>query len=233
VTRYFFEDATHALPTSVVVDPQNGTGTQTTTTAYDYSTGLVTLVTDPNGAESTIDYTNQLLGTKDPFGRPGVTIGPLVLVNKHYRVTTKYFDSARQVVVASDLNNENDQLLKTRTTTDQLGRTVLTERTEDGTNYTVYSNTVYQQMGRITLSSDPRRSAIVGNEAWTRLTKDAAGRVTEVATFSGASQPPWSGTNSNWTQCDHVLSSGIHHGSGSSRKTAPQYDGRTWSFGSR
>src|ERR1043166_6306219 len=78
VTQYYFDDATHALPTRVVVDPQNGTGAQTTTTTYDYATGLVTSITDANNATSTIDYTNQLLGAIDPFGRPGVTIDPLV-----------------------------------------------------------------------------------------------------------------------------------------------------------
>ncbi|HIK12993.1 MAG TPA: hypothetical protein IGS52_22495, partial [Oscillatoriaceae cyanobacterium M33_DOE_052] len=40
-TLFFYEDSTHALPTRVVVDPQNGTGQQSTTTTYDYWTGLV------------------------------------------------------------------------------------------------------------------------------------------------------------------------------------------------
>jgi hypothetical protein len=70
VTQFFYDDATHALPNRVSVDPQNGTGTQTSTTAYDISTGVVTSQTDANGQVSTIDYTNQLLGTVDPFSRP-------------------------------------------------------------------------------------------------------------------------------------------------------------------
>src|ERR1051325_2711394 len=121
VIQYFYDDATHALPNRVVVDPQNGTGTQTTTTVYDYATGLVTSVTDANNATSTIDYTNQLLGTIDPLGRPGVAIGPLVStggVNQHRRVTNTYEDHLLRVVVAADLNTENDKLLKTRTTTE-------------------------------------------------------------------------------------------------------------------
>ncbi len=140
VTQFFYDDSTHALPTRVVVDPQNGTGTQTTTTVYDYSTGLVTSQTDANGQVSTIDYTNQLLGAIDPFGRPGVTKSPQININgtnHQRRVTTTYLDSARQMIVATDLNAENDKLLKTRTTTDMLGRPVLTEQTEDGTNYTI------------------------------------------------------------------------------------------------
>jgi hypothetical protein len=71
--------------------------TQTTTTAYDYHTGLVTSQTDVNGQVSTIDYTNQLLGTVDPFGRPGVTkswVGPLIqwLVSDHLGTPRMVFD---------------------------------------------------------------------------------------------------------------------------------------------
>ena len=99
-TQFFYDDATHALPNRVVVDPQNGTGTQTTTTAYDYYTGLVTSTTDANNQPTTIDYTNQLLGTVDPFGRPGLVMGPFVNVNgvfNHHRTTTSYADSLRKL----------------------------------------------------------------------------------------------------------------------------------------
>ena len=202
VTQYAFGDATHALPTSVTVDPQNGTGTQTTTTAYDYYTGLVTSQTDANGQVSTINYTNQLLGTIDPFARPGVVIAPPVNINgtnHQRRVTTTYLDSARQVIVASDLNAENDKLLKTRTTTDQLGRPVLSEQTEDGANYTISAVNKYLDMGRVTLTSSPRRSTAETTDSWTRVTKDNAGRVIEVATFGGVTQPVWSGTSGVFT----------------------------------
>ena len=198
VTQYFFDDTTHALPTRVVVDPQNATGTQTTTTVYDYATGLVTSVTDPNNALSTIGYTNQLLNTIDPFGRPGVTIGPLVNaggVNQHHRVTNTYEDHLRRVVVASDLNAENDKLLKTRTTADMLGRPVLTEQTEDGTNYTLYTLQAYAQGGRISFASSVMRTGVASTtDSWTRVTNDSLGRPIEVATFGGATQPPNTGT---------------------------------------
>lgn len=202
VTTFYYDDATHAVPNRVVVDPQNGTGTQTTTTAFDYYTGLVTSQNDANGQISTIDYTNQLLGSVDPFGRPGVTIGPLVNAggtNQHHRVTTTYLDSARQVIVAADLNTENDKLLKTRTTADMLGRPILSEQTEDGTNYTITAQKAYDMVHNVTYSSNPRRSASSATDGWTRATNDTAGRMVEVATFSGAAQPPFSGTNGNWT----------------------------------
>ena len=202
VTQFFYEDATHALPTRVVVDPLNGTGPQTTTTTYDYATGLMKSLTDPNGNVSEVDYTNQLLNTVDPFGRPGAATGPAVTSNgaTHRRkVKTIYEDNARRVRVESNLRVQGDGLLKSRATTDQLGRTVLVEHSEDGSSYSISARTVYEQMGRITLTSNPRRTAAAATDGWTRTTKDTLGRVVEVATFSGATQPPSSGTNGNWT----------------------------------
>ncbi len=196
VTQFYYDDATHALPTRVVVDPENGTGSQTTSTAYDYSTGLVTSQTDANGAITTIDYTNQVLGTVDPFGRPGIVYGPLVNangVNQRQRTTTTYKDSLRQVIQASDLTTENDKLLKKRTTNDVLGRVILTEQTEDGINYTISSQQVYEQMGKISYSSNLARTASASSDGWTRTTKDTANRVIEVATFSGAAKPAATG----------------------------------------
>ena len=196
VTQFYYDDATHALPNRAVVDPENGTGTQTITTAVDYYTSLVTSQTDANGIVTSIDYTNQLLGTVDPFGRPGIVFGPLVNangVNQKQRITNTYKDSLRQVIQASDLHAENDKLLKKRTTSDMLGRGILSELTEDGTNYTISSLQVYQQMGKITFESNPVRSAAASTDGWTRTTRDIGGRVIEVATFSGAAQPAATG----------------------------------------
>lgn len=203
VTQFFYDDSTHALPNRMIVDPQNGTGTQTNTTSYDYYTGLVTSAIDANGNTTTIDYTNQLLGVVDPFGRPGVSYGPQVNtggVNQRHRITNTYLDAARQVIVESDLNSENDRLLKTRKSTDMLGRTVLTEQTEDGVNYTVYTRKAYEQMGRITYVSNAMRYNVASNtDGWTRVTNDSVGRATEVATFGGVNQPAATGTGGIYT----------------------------------
>jgi RHS repeat-associated protein len=208
-TLFYYDDATQVSPTRIVVDPDNGMGQQTTTFVYDSSTGLVKSQTDPNGKTTTIDYGNHLLGGMiDPFARPGTTIGPavtsvangVIYTNQQQRVKTHYFDQARRVVVETDLNQGDDKKLKSRTTVDELGRAILTERNEDGTdNYTISAQTVYIQMGLITLTSNPKRSAAAPTDGWTRTTRDTLGRVTQVAAFSTASQPPTTGTNSNWT----------------------------------
>ena len=202
VTQFFYDDATHALPNRIVVDPQNGTGTQTTTTVFDYNTGLVTSQTDVNGQQSTVEYINHLLGAIDPFGRPGVTKSPVINISgfdHQRRIKTTYLDSVRQVIVETDLNAENDKLLKTRTTADMLGRPVLTESTEDGTNYTISATNAYLSMGKVTLTSSARRNTAATTDSWTRVTKDIAGRVMEVATFGGATQPAWTGTAGTFT----------------------------------
>src|SRR6185436_17265348 len=167
------------------------------TTAYDFSTNLVTSQKDANNQESTIDYMNQLLGAVDPFGRPGIAKGPIINVNginQQRRVTTTYLDSAQQVIVAADLNAENDKLLKTRTTADMLGRPVLAEQTEDGASYTISVRNAYLDMGRVTLTSSAMRSTASSTDSWTRVTNDKGGRAIEVTTFDGATQPEWTGT---------------------------------------
>lgn len=214
LTSFTYDSCTHANVVSVTVNPDNGTGSQTSYTAYDCYTGLPTSSTDVNGKTSTVDYTNQLLGAVDPFGRPGITKAPALTVNgssQQRRVTTFYEDASHRVTVATDLYAENDQLLKTRTTADELGRPVLSEQTEDGTNYTTFSKKAYDTANRISYASSPMRCTVAmghndcsadplsqvvsaSTNSWTRVTNDVLGRPLSVATFGGASQPPSTGT---------------------------------------
>lgn len=163
---------------------------------------MVKKQTDPNGNLTEISYINQLTGQPDPFGRPGITYSPAVTINNvsHRRkVVSTYEDHLRRVTVAADLKAEGDGLLKSRTTQDELGRTVLVEGSENGSSFSISSQTVYEPGGRVIYQSNPRRTADASTDGWTRATKDVAGRVIEVATFSGVAQPPLSGTNSDWT----------------------------------
>ncbi len=208
ITTFVWDVATKANITQVTVDPRNGTGTQTSSVVYDFSTGLPTSQTDINGKLTTIDYTNQLLNAPDPFLRTGKVSSPAVnsvvggvtYTNQRHQARSLYYDQALQLVVESDLNTEADRKLKARTTSDQLGRVTLAESNEDGTaNWTISSQTVYVQAGKITKTSNPKRNTAANTDGWTRTTRDNLGRVTEVATFATATQPPDSGTNSNWT----------------------------------
>jgi RHS repeat-associated protein len=187
-----YDSATNAQPVSVTVDPNSQVGGDelTTQTSYDYSTGLVLTVTDPNGKQTSTSYNNQLLGSVDPFGRPGTVIDPL-----GRQTQTRYHDNERRVEVWSDLNSQGDTKLRSQTSVDKLGRTIKTESSEDGSTYSISSDVVYHFAGRITFTSNPHRSSPASTDGWTRTTKNNAGRVTEVATFPGASLPAVTGTS--------------------------------------
>jgi len=203
VATIVFGDTTHANPTSMTVNPNNGTGAQTSSTTYDFDTGLPISSTDVNGQTFSIDYSNHLLEAIDPYGRPGTTFSPYVTINdieKRQTVKTYYEDAARRTRVEADLFNENDQLLKTRTSRDQVGRVVLTEKNENGAStYTISSRTIYKTTDRVVLVSNSARAIASTSDGWTRTTTDLLGRSAEVATFSGVAEPPTTGTNSNWT----------------------------------
>ena len=205
VTTYTYDSDTHAQPTKIEVDPLNGTSVQTAHTTYDFWTGLVTSTTDANGQTTTLDYTNHLLQAPDPFGRPGTVTSPAVEVDgvsRRRSVSTTYEDSLRRVTVESDLRAEGDRLLKSRTTSDELGRTVLTEQSEDGVSYTISAQSVYEQGGRVTYTSNPRREgAEVATDGWTRVTRDALGRVWKVATFAGMDRPEFDDACNAATGC--------------------------------
>lgn len=70
------------------------------------------------------------------------------------------------------------------------------------------ASTYFSQQNQITYQSNPHRSTGASTDRWTRSTKDVLGRVIDVATFSGSTQP------SATTACDaahnctgHVVSS--------------------------
>ena len=197
-----FGDITHANPTSTTVNPDNGTGTQTSSTTYDFETGLPLTSTDVNGQTYSIGYVNHLLGAIDPYGRPGTTFSPYIVLNgvtKRQTSKTYYEDASRRTRVESDLFSEDDQLLKTRVSRDQLGRVILNEKNENGSStYSISSQTIYKTADRVVLTSNPARSTASTSDGWTRTTTDNLGRSVEVATFSGVAQPPITGTNSNW-----------------------------------
>jgi YD repeat-containing protein len=189
VTSYGYDNPAYGLPNHVTVDPQNGTGTQTTSTVFDVYTGLVTSTTDPNNAVSTIDYTNQLLGSVDPFGRPGVAIGPSVSGSQHHRTRMFYADASRIVTTLADLNTEGDGVLKSKTITDQLGRTIETRQYESASDY-IAGRQSYDIVNRIHYTSNPFR----GNDSagpiesllWTTTVSDIAGRMLTATTPDSA-----------------------------------------------
>jgi RHS repeat-associated protein len=213
VVLYECDNPASGLVNRIKVNPLNGTGIQTTTTEYDPYTGLVKTQYDANGNFVEVSYINQLTGQTDPFGRPGVTSSPAVTINgvsQRRKVATTFEDHLRRVTVASDLNAEGDGLLKSRTTHDQLGRIKKVEQSEDGSGFSISSETVYEEMGRIIYQSNTRRAVAADTDGWARSTKDALGRVVEVASFTGPTQPLSNTACTAAVGCTGVVSSAYY-----------------------
>jgi RHS repeat-associated protein len=89
---------------------------------------------------------------------------------------------------------------------DGFGRPVLSATSEDGrhasaADFTVFTTTVYDALGRVKMATNPYRAEAASTDGWVRNTYDLAGRLTEAATFAGgvSAPPPDAGTNRNWT----------------------------------
>ncbi|MGE3468303.1 MAG: RHS repeat domain-containing protein, partial [Pyrinomonadaceae bacterium] len=110
-------------------------------------------------------------GAVDPFGRPGTTHSPTNQTVKIY-----YEDAARITKTESDLRVSGDALLKTRETHDQLGRTILSERNENGSsNYSIFVQTAYNTPARTVSATNPYRSG--DTVYWSQTTSDTLGRM--------------------------------------------------------
>src|SRR4029450_4973007 len=78
---------------------------------------------------------------------------------------------------------------------------VLAETSENASTFGITAQTsyVYTSTGEVIKTSNPTRGSGESTDGWTRTTRDRAGRTIEVASFSGATEPPTTGTNGNFT----------------------------------
>ncbi|HSK73223.1 MAG TPA: RHS repeat-associated core domain-containing protein [Pyrinomonadaceae bacterium] len=179
---------------------------RTATTKYDFFTGLVTLTTDvDNNISTATEY--------DALGRPTI-VKAAVDTPQEVWTQTNYSDSARRIIVRSDLFAPGDGKKVAVQHYDQLGRVRLSRTLEDAatqsatneehgikvqTRYQTTSGAVY------TLTSNPFRANYSSNATaeetmgWTRTKEENNGRREETETFSGVALPaPW-GSNTNST----------------------------------
>ncbi|MFN0139497.1 MAG: hypothetical protein ACKVQW_05355, partial [Pyrinomonadaceae bacterium] len=176
----------YAYPTSVTTpapDPSGVHGSNTgftTSTVYDFNTGLPTSATDVNGQTSTMEY-------NDPLLRPTKVIAP----NGQQTITeygTGTTASTRFVKVRSQIDETNWK--ESYTWYDGLGRTIRTQSVDDDGD--VFALTCYDNMGRVSKVTNPFRgytsqdcSTTTGLE-WTSNTFDTAGRPWKVTTPDSA-----------------------------------------------
>jgi RHS repeat-associated protein len=179
---------------------------RTSTSEYDFTSGLKTKVTDADNNVST-------LTTYDEVGRPTL-VQAAVNTDDETRTATEYFDVERRVVTRSDLKIKGDGKLVSISHYDQLGRIRLQRRLEDSSDSQSFSSEtagIKVQTRYLTiagnsyvLTSNAYRAATstaAGSEStmgWTLIQSDIAGRIVEVKTFEGTGLPaPWGSSTSS------------------------------------
>jgi len=188
---FFPSFPTFAFPSTVT----NSLG-QAVKTQYDYARGVATGVKDPNGVIAKSDH-------NDPYDRITQVTAGYGLSGSNTSLAQFTYPTASSNTTTVTKQLDDTRWLTYRDSYDGFGRAVGAAESEDGsqssTNFTITSTRTLDGLGRIRLASNPSRGSGATTNGWMRNTYDLEGRVTEVATFSGDTQPPDSGTNGNWT----------------------------------
>ncbi len=196
---------------------------RTETREYDFSTGILTRVTD-------VDNNVATATTYDVFGRPTL-VKAAEGKDEETRTATEYSDVNRRVIVRSDLNIPGDGKLVSIQHYDQMGRIRLARQLEDAATQSAIDETTgikvqtryvvsnpcqpastpeclaanSSVLGSYQLVSNPYRANTSSGASaettmgWTRSRSDKGGRTIAIENFSGATLPaPW-GDNSSST----------------------------------
>jgi RHS repeat-associated protein len=171
----------YAYPTRATSPVPDATGLRTpsasliVTATYDLSTGLMTSVTDANGTKTNYEYNDAL----DRQTRVVRAVGTAL----SSQTSVSYDDAARLVTVTSDRDAFDDNMLKSETLYDGLGRTTENRGYETATTYVTTKQT-YDALGRTKQTSNPYRAG--QTVAWTTTTYDGLGRTLSVRTPDNA-----------------------------------------------
>jgi RHS repeat-associated protein len=161
----------YAYPTSMSRGSSDTSSTirNTSTAAYDYNTGLITLSTDPNSRTTTTAYDANTL-------RPTQTTSP----TGAYSLTT-YDESG--MTITDEVHDSSAALAgKTITYLNGIGQT---KRTDTITGSTIdISQTMYDNLARVWKESRPYRSG--DTVYWTEKTYDLLGRVSQITGPDGS-----------------------------------------------
>lgn len=142
---------------------------------YDYFTGKPVNALDINGVISKTTY-------NDPLDRPTQSVSA---VGTAYEIQSSidYDDENNRVESTSDLRTLGDNLIKSESFYDGLGRTTQSRSYKDGGYIKV--ETQYDALGRAKQTSNPYRPYLSETAVWTKSKYDALDRVIEVETPDG------------------------------------------------
>jgi RHS repeat-associated protein len=147
-------------------------------TQFEYYLGWPVEIQDANGIVSS-GYFNDVLD------RPTQVVAAVNNATVKSQTTFSYDDTNRVVTSTSDLNTYGDNVLKTQSLYDNLGRTFETRQYEGGTNYIV-TKREYDALGRAYRISNPYRPWQSESPVWMTTTFDALGRTLTATTADNA-----------------------------------------------
>jgi RHS repeat-associated protein len=179
---------TYALPTLFTsAAPGSGGPAQTGRSQYDYATGLVTGVRDPNNVVTQTIY-------NDPFNRPTQVNAAIGVTGVESRTLMYYAPavtpfgvtlSNNDVLTAKDQTALGASNLRSWTVTDSFGRTIQAWSLDPQGDLKV--ETTYDGLGRAKKVSNPYRPSLPGETAdYTITTYDLLGRTTVIKTPDNA-----------------------------------------------
>lgn len=160
---------------------------------YDFYLGVTVDAEDATGLNGFEDGKGVITSVSfdDPLDRPSQAIRA---VNRgapfKNQVTFEYDDANRTVTSKSDLNTFNDNLLKSQSFYDGLGRSIESRSYENSTQYiavktvplTILQNPETSGWVQATQTSNPFRPTLGEQPVWTTSFMDSLGRVTKVKT---------------------------------------------------
>lgn len=156
-------------------DPSGANGSSVpyeSNTTYDFNTGLALTVTDANGQIETIQY-------NDPLLRPTRVIPPAGGSTSE----TIYNDAPGNMWVKSRVQLDATNWKEAVSYMDNAGRNIKSQSIQSDGD--VYSETVYDNMGRVKQTTNPYRAG--DTKQWTTSNYDDLGRVVQIITPDGAS----------------------------------------------
>ncbi|HRH40131.1 MAG TPA: RHS repeat-associated core domain-containing protein [Pyrinomonadaceae bacterium] len=166
-----------AYPTktkSPIPDPSGNNGSASlfeTNMTYDLVSGLLSTATDANGQVTQMQYNDSMLRLTRVIPPNGGAISEMV-----------YNDTPGNIWVKTRSQIDGTNWKEAITYADNLGRIVKTQSIDAQGD--VFSETVYDQMGRAFAVSNPYRTG--ETKYWTNTNFDTAGRIKEVVTPDGA-----------------------------------------------
>jgi RHS repeat-associated protein len=170
---------------SPVPDPTGQYGATTaltTSSVYDFWTGQVASYTDANNQTTEAHYNDVLERPTQVIRAVGTTVAN--------QSTFSYDDAARIVTTTADLNSYPDNVLKSQTLYDGLGRVIETRKYETASDYIAIQQVpfVVLQDGSNWLRASQTSNPFRLNEqpAWTTTFSDSLGRVIKVKTHDNS-----------------------------------------------